>query len=180
MITFPLQRTFLALPLEGEAIRQFQKLQEPLKKHEDCLRFQNPETPHITLHYWSELMEIEFVPIQMQAERIAVSHVLFSIHVTHAETFGSRGEDRVLVLTLGFSEELARLKKSCPWPDPRKFSPHITLARIHHPQRFTVHKKKIMKKLEGCAFEIPCDRLRLYGEVEGVRQTPLQDFVLGD
>ena len=120
-----------------------------------------------------------------QAEKIAASHKPFSVKVTHAETFGSRGEDRVLFLTVAFSEELARLKKSCPWPteshaEPRRsmFHPHITLARIRHSQRFAVVKKKLMKKLEGCSFEIPFDCLRLYAEVEGKKQTPLRDFLL--
>jgi 2'-5' RNA ligase len=98
--------------------------------------------------------------------------------VTGVETFGNHGEDRVLFLTIAFSEELARLKKACPWPEGRPFAPHITLARIDHPQRFNVLKKKVMKALEDITFDIPVDRLRLYAEVNGVKQTALQDFPL--
>ena len=174
---FPLKSTFLALPLEDQAQWQFQALQEKLKEFEDCLRFQSPQTPHVTLQYWKEVMEIEYQPIIEQAEKITLKTDPFTIKVAAAETFGSRHEDRVLVLSMAFSEELACLRKSCPWPLDREFKPHITLARMRHPQRFARVKKQVMKKLHGCAFEVSVDRLRLYAEVDGVKQTHLEDFV---
>ncbi|MFA7681983.1 MAG: RNA 2',3'-cyclic phosphodiesterase [Candidatus Peribacteraceae bacterium] len=173
---FPLSATFLALPLEEQPKWQFQALQEELKDFENCLRFQNPQTPHVTLYYWQEVMEIEYQQIHAQAQKIAAGRAPFTMRVTHADTFGSRGEDRVLLLEVAFSEELARLKKSCPWPDGRPFHPHITLARISHPQRFATIKKKVMKALDDCAFAIPVDRLRLYAEIDGRKQTPLEDY----
>jgi len=175
-LKFPLRATFLALPLEQNAKWQFQALQEELKPFESVLRFQNPQSPHITLQYWQEVMEIEYNQIMTQVQKIAEGAQPFTIHVEEAETFGSREEDRVLFLKVGFSEELARLKKSCPWLSDKPFRPHITLARISHPQKFAVKKKEIMKKLKDCSFDIPVDRLRLYAEVDGRKQTPLHDF----
>ena len=177
-LSFPLPSTFLALPLEGQPKWQFQALQEELRPYESMLRFQNPQSPHLTLYFWKETLELEYQGIVQQAEKIAAAHRPFTIKVTGAETFGSRGEDRVLFLAIAFSEELARLKKACPWPEGRPFAPHITLARIDQPQRFNVVKKKVMKALEGIAFDIPMDRLRLYAEVEGRKQTALEEFVL--
>jgi 2'-5' RNA ligase len=177
-LRFPLPSTFLALPLEGQPKWQFQVLVEELKPFEDILRFQNPRSPHLTLYYWKETLELEFQGIVRQAEKIATAHHPFTMKVTGVETFGNHGEDRVLFLTIAFSEELARLKKACPWPEGRPFAPHITLARIDHPQRFNVLKKKVMKALEDITFDIPVDRLRLYAEVNGVKQTALQDFPL--
>ncbi|MFH1670156.1 MAG: RNA 2',3'-cyclic phosphodiesterase [Patescibacteria group bacterium] len=175
-LSFPLRATFLALPLEQNPKWQFQALQEELKPFESVLRFQNPLSPHITMQYWQEVMEIEYNQIMTQAQKIAEGAQPFTIHVEEAETFGSRGEDRVLFLKIGFSDELARLKKSCPWPSGKPFEPHITLARISHPQKFAVNKKEIMKRLKDCLFDIPVDRIRLYAEVEGRKQTPIQDF----
>ena len=171
-LSFPLSSAFLALPLEDTAKWQFQALQEELKDFEKILRFQNPNSPHLTLQFWKELMEIEVDQILKQAEVIASKSEPFQLHMTHAETFG----DRVLVLEIGFSEELARLKKSCPWPNLKSFKPHITLARMRSPESFRVHKKKIMKLLKDISFDIPVDRLRLYAEINGQKQTPLQDF----
>lgn len=176
-LEFPLKSTFLALPLEGQPKWQFQALVEELRPYEDILRFQNPRSPHLTLYFWKETLELELQGIVAQAEKIAAAHHPFSLTVTGADTFGSRGEDRVLFLTIAFSEELARLKKSCPWPKGREFSPHITLARVDHPQRFNVVKKKVMKVFEGLMFGIPVDRLRLYAEVNGAKQTALQEFI---
>lgn len=176
-LRYPLRSTFLALPLEGQPKWQFQALVEELKPFADVLRFQNPQSPHLTLYFWKETLELEYQGITLQAEKIAAAHYPFSMNVVGAETFGSRGEDRVLFLTIAFSEELARLKKACPWPEGRPFSPHITIARIGHPQRFNVVKKKVMKLCEGIEFAVPVERLRLYAEVHGVKQTPLQDFV---
>lgn len=173
---FPLRSVFLALPLEGQPKWQFQALQEELKPYADILRFQNPQSPHLTLMFWQSVGPLEYQGIADQAAKIATLHHPFTLKVTGTETFGSRGEDRVLFLTIAFSEELARVKKSCPWSDGRPFSPHITLARIGHPQRFNTVKKNVMKILAGTAFAVPVDRLRLYAEVNGAKQTPLQDY----
>lgn len=176
-LVFPLRSAFLALPLEAEAKWQFQALQAELQPFADCLRFQAPDTPHLTLQFWPELMEIEYHQVLRQSDKIAAGREPFILQVTGANTFGHRGEDHVLFLDVAFSEPLARLKKSCPWPSVRPFAPHITLARVAHPQRFIRAKKRVMKALADCAFELPVDCLRLYAEVDGHKQTPLHDFL---
>ena len=176
-LTFPLRSVFIALPLEDKAKWQYQAWQEELRPYEDILRFQNAQSPHLTLQYWETVMEIEYNQILEQAAKVAGAAAPLTMEITGADTFGKRGEDRILFLNIAFSEELARLKKSCPWISDKEFSPHMTLARIRHPQKFAVQKKKILKLLKDCQFEIPSDRLRLYAEIEGRKQTPLQDFV---
>lgn len=187
---FPLHSAFLAIPLEKNAKQIFQQLQHRLKDFDDIFHFQNPQSPHLTLQFWREVMEIEYYQIIPQSKKIADTSAPFTLKVQGVSTFGSatwahgsaplrgsRGEDRVLYLDIPFSDELARLKKRCPWPNVEPFAPHITLAWIKHPQRFRVQKKKIMKLLDGVEFGMAVDRLRLYAEVNGVKQTPLQDFV---
>ena len=176
-LTFPLHSFFIAMPLEGNAKWQYQAWQEELKPYENIMSFQNPQSPHLTLQFWETVMEIEYNQILPQSKKIASTASPFTIKITGADTFGKRGEDRVLFLNIAFSEELARLKKSCPWESDKEFSPHLTLARMRHPQKFAVHKKKIMKLFQDCSFEIPVDRLRLYADIEGRKQTVLQDFV---
>lgn len=178
-LSFPLRSVFLALPLEGQPKWQFQALVEELKPFGDTMRFQNPQSPHLTLMFWPSMGELEYQGVIAQSRKIAAINAPFTMQVTGADTFGNRGEDHVLFLTIAFSEELARVKKSCPWSDGRPFAPHITLARIGHPQRFNTVKKKVMKALEGTTFAIPVDRLRIYAEVRGVRQTAIEDFVFG-
>jgi 2'-5' RNA ligase len=177
--SFPLRSTFLALPLQNEALAEFQRLQALLKPFEDCLMLQNPQTPHLTLMFWPEVGELEYRGIVGQAAKIAGKAVPFSLTVIGPDTFGERGRDNVLFFSVAFSPELALLKKSCPWTDRREFHPHITIARVHHPERFAIAKKSIFKLLADAAFAIPVDRLRLYGNMNGKKQTPLQDFAFG-
>ncbi|MFA6522999.1 MAG: 2'-5' RNA ligase family protein [Candidatus Peribacteraceae bacterium] len=175
---FPLHSAFLALPLEGKSKWLFQVLQEQLKPYEDILSFQNPQSPHLTLQFWHELMEIEYGQVLKQAESVAMKAAPFTLKVLGAGTFGSHGEDRVIYVNVPFSEPLARLRKLCPWPSDRPFSPHITLARIKHSQRFAVVKKKAMKAIEDASFDMEVNLLRLYAEIDGKKQTPLRDFII--
>ncbi|MBI2635925.1 RNA 2',3'-cyclic phosphodiesterase [Candidatus Peregrinibacteria bacterium] len=174
---FPLHSVFLAIPLEGPAKNAFRELQRRLEQHGDILLFQNHETPHLTLQFWKEVMEIEYFQITTQAKKIADASAPFMLKTQGISMFGSRGEDRILYLDVPFSEELARLKKRCPWTSGEQFAPHVTLARIRHPQKFAVRKKKIMKLIGDAAFEVTVDRLRLYAAVGGANQTMIDEFL---
>lgn len=178
VLRFPLKSFFVAIPLEGEAKERFLQLRSALEPYRDFLSLQKPETPHLTLRFWREVMEIEHGQIVRECVKVAQRSSSFVLPVDGADTFGSRGEDRVLFLSVAFSPELATLKKLCPWPNEQPFHPHITLARVTRPQTFTVHRKKILKTLGTPSFAMDVDRLRAYAAVEGVHQTPLRDFRL--
>jgi len=172
-MSFPLRRAFVALPLEGEAKHAFQQVQSRLAEYDRMFRFQNPETPHLTLHYFGELMEIEYGDVTKKMQNIADRTSPFTITVTGADVFKGRQPPTVLFLTVARSQELAMLKKRCPWPSTQVFHPHITLARMKKPHDFVVHQKKIMKLLKDISFEVPIDGIRMYAEIEGKQQTPI-------
>jgi 2'-5' RNA ligase len=176
-LCFPLYSAFIAVPLEGEAQKRYTEVQRRLEPWQEILTFQNPRTAHLTLMFWREMMEIEYHDVCRMAKVIAERVAPFAIEVTGVETFGNHGNDAVLFLSVNFSPALASLKKCCPWSDGKPFCPHITLARIAHPQRFRVAKKEIMKTLRGTAFTIECSGIRLYAKVHGASQTTLRDFV---
>ena len=180
VLDFPLRAAFLALPLADDAKSAFRKIHDQLQPFADCLNFQNPESPHLTLYFWKELMEIEYNQVMQQAPIIASKTSSFELTINGADTFGRTGDERVLFLTVSFSPELATIKKLCPWPNPpdQPFTPHVTMARISHPGRFTIQRKKIMKVLSDINIPTHVDRMRLYAEVEGEKQTALQDFCL--
>lgn len=180
MTDMSMRSAFLALPLEGKPKWQFQALQEALKEWEDIVSFQNPQSPHLTLYFWRELLPIEVNPVLAKAADIADRTIPFMLSVQNAGTFGRAGEERTLFLSVAFSPELATLKKLCPWPNPpgQEFHPHITLARIRHPQKFAVHRKRIFKALGDVAFGFPVTMLRFYAEVEGRKQTPIKEWML--
>jgi 2'-5' RNA ligase len=177
-LSFPLKSAFLAIPLEGFAKEKFIVLQKELDEFSDFLKFQNPKTPHLTLYYWKELMEIEYNEVLQKTEKVAERTVPFTLHVNGGGTFGKSGDERVLYLSVAFSPELGVLKKSCPWPNPpdQPFSPHITVARISHAQKFMVYRKQIMKTFHNISFDVPANLLRFYAKIDGERETPLHDY----
>ena len=196
-LSFPLRSFFLAIPLEGRAKLEFQMLQQQLREFGDSLRFQNPDTPHLTLMFWREVMEIDYGQITKQVEKIAKRQKKFELMVDGVGTFGERGpvrpgrhpdsdlkgpggRDSVLFLTVAFSPELALLKKSCPWTEGRPFLPHITLARVSHTERFSKAKKRVLTALGRASFPMTVDRIALYANVRGVSQTRLQEYYFGD
>ena len=80
-LQFPLHSGFLALPLEGVTKKEFVALQQSLVKFSDCLTFQNPNSPHLTLYFWTELMEIEYKQVMEQAEKIAAREFLYETYL---------------------------------------------------------------------------------------------------
>lgn len=175
---FPLRSAFLAIPLEGDAKWHFQALQESLRPWEPFLRFQRPGSPHLTLYFWPEVYQIEYGPIVDAARKIAAQAEQFELRLNGVGTFGDKSGDKVLYLTAEFSPQLADLKKRCPWLNPpgKPFHPHVTLARIDHPQRFEVEKKKILKALGDVGIVMTVDRARLYAQIDGRKQTPIEEF----
>lgn len=169
---FPLHSAFLALPLTGEAKRRFAAIVESLEPFKDLMRFQHLQSPHLTLQFWPELMEMEYQDVWDESKIIADASYPFEVTVTGADTF----HDRVLFLQIEPSAHLEAIRKRCPWQSDRPFSPHITLARIKHPDRFVQHKSEVMKILQGVRFLIRFDRLRLYAEVDRIKQTPIGEF----
>ena len=177
-LSFPLRRSFIALPLVGDAQEKYREIQNRLSEYEEIFRFQNPETAHLTLYFWNELMEIEYNDVLRRVEKIVHRTPSFALHVQSAETSidAKTKLDRVLWLAIDRSEKLSTLKKLCPWPNPRPFSPHITIARVRKPHDFRIHKKKIMKILKNASFDISFDRVRLYAEIDRIKQVSLRDF----
>jgi 2'-5' RNA ligase len=177
-LQFPLASAFLALPLEGMAKRQFQAVQEALKPWANILTFQNPQSPHMTLHFFGSVMQIEYGDIVSAAEMIASRTAPFTLQIDGTGTFGSRGAVHVLYCSVQFSPELAAIKKLCPWQNPpgKPFSPHITIARVKHPERFEVIRPKVEQALKDTAFPWEVDRLRLYAEINGNKQTAIGEW----
>ena len=182
---FPLHSAFVAIPLTGGGKERFIELQERLKPFEEFLRLQKPETPHLTLNFWRSMMEIEYFQVLNECENVARQSEVFDLPVNAVDTFSYRGIHSILFLKPVFSPELAVLKKRCPWANPPTgidslepaFRPHITIARISHPQKFIVHQKKVMKALDDVDFSVRVDRITLYANVKGENQTPLKEFV---
>lgn len=179
-LAFPLRSGFLALPFEDDAMKAFAECQERLAFLGEIASFQKPTTPHLTLSYWPEMMEIEYGQVQEQAATIAERLRPFTYAIDGVDTFGKPGRDEVLYLKPAFSPELATAKKQCPWPNLyNPWQPHVTLLRVKHPERFERQKKEVLKAMKDVRFNVAVHRLRLYANVAGESQVPLADFPFG-
>lgn len=105
-------------------------------------RWITPDRMHLTLRFIGEVEEPVFDDIRLALSGVGVQ--AFSLTVRGVSTFGDR-KPRVIYAGIERSELLARLKQKIDAvlmkigigpEDERKFSPHITLARIgstaHH------------------------------------------------
>ena len=128
-------RLFVALPLPASVKRSL----EPMARGLGDVRWLGEDQQHVTLRFIGEL---DNGRLEEVAETLAlVEGAPFDLRLTGLGHFPPRGEPRVLWVGVERSAELARLKRRIDrvlaaidlLPENRKFTPHVTLARIRGP-----------------------------------------------
>jgi 2'-5' RNA ligase len=128
-------RLFVALDLPEDIKRSL----EPLAAGLGDVRWMGAEQQHLTLRF---LGEVDDGWGRDAAEALAlVPGVPFELRLKGIGHFPLRGEPRVLWVGVERSPELQGLKRRIDRvlkvaglpPDPRKYAPHVTLARIRGP-----------------------------------------------
>lgn len=106
-------------------------------------RWAKTEGMHLTLAFLGEVAEPDALAVGKAVEDVAAAAAPVRLQARGGGTFGSRTHPRVLWVGLdGDVSALAALKDSLeaalvPFgyaPDPRPFSPHLTLARSRYPR----------------------------------------------
>ena len=134
------QRLFVAVELDGHVRQALDRLQHELQRHGlRGLRWVRPEGIHLTLNFLGETPREKVAAIS-QALAASTSGVpRHELSLGKLGTFGSRGVPRVLWVDLdGDVEPLRRLAEQVERalvplgfpPEGRRFSPHLTLARV--------------------------------------------------
>lgn len=128
-------RLFVALDLPEGTKRSL----EPLGRGLGDVRWLSADQQHLTLRFLGQLDNGRSRDV---AEALAlVPGVPFELRLKGISHFPLRGEPRVLWVGVERSIELQRLKRRIDRaldeaglaPDPRKFAPHVTIARIRAP-----------------------------------------------
>ncbi len=128
-------RLFVALPLPEDIKRSLAPLQRGLGD----VRWLLPEQQHLTLRFIGELHNGEANEV---ADALAlVPGGPFELTLRGIGMFPPRGEPKVLWAGVAKSPELHGLRRRIDRalrevglpPDPRKYSPHVTLARLPRP-----------------------------------------------
>ncbi|MGH6944392.1 MAG: RNA 2',3'-cyclic phosphodiesterase [Geminicoccaceae bacterium] len=128
-------RLFVALDLPEDVKRSL----EPLARGLGDVRWLLPEQQHLTLRFIGDLDNGRMYDV---AEALAlVAGVPFELRLNGLGHFPPRGEPHVLWVGAEKSAELARLKRRIDRAleqaglplETRKFSPHVSIARIRGP-----------------------------------------------
>jgi len=155
-------------------------------------RWTPPEQFHLTLCFIGEVDGSSFLDIR---EALAeITFPAFSLRLQSVGFFPPRGQPRVVWAGVEKSEPLVALQRKIATrlfnlgfePESRKFSPHITLARLQQTSAAKVGKYLAINGLFAVA-PFPVDCFSLYSSVLGrkgathrVEQTyPLQQGALG-
>ncbi len=136
-------RAFLAVSVAGEeTVTRLRALLAQLREIRG-LRPVPPHQLHFTLRFFEDLPEAKVSVAKAAAGRAASAESSFSLNLSGLGTFPLRGPARVLWIGCGSgSEALTELARSIEKefslegfpPEPRPFSPHLTLARVKDPR----------------------------------------------
>ena len=137
-------RCFIAVELEAavrEGLRRLQQqLQGKLDVSRSALKWVRPENIHLTLKFLGEVDDGQLPSICEAATRAASEFEPFAIEVGDCGCFPPQGSARVLWVGIcQGAEALERLQRGLDEqldvvgfaPEGRKFTPHLTLARIN-------------------------------------------------
>jgi 2'-5' RNA ligase len=125
-------RLFIAVDLPDETRNSLEKMSFGIPG----AKWIDPQQVHLTVRFIGEVDGSTFLDIKKSLEDISMGP--FSIELKGVGHFPPRGKPRVLWVGIEHNQALQSLKKKVDHalarisiePEGRKFSPHITLARL--------------------------------------------------
>jgi 2'-5' RNA ligase len=136
-------RLFVAVDLPGQVREALGRLQGDLRRHDlSDLRWVRPQGIHLTLKFLGETPAGKVAVITEALAGAIGGRRSFRLALGEPGTFGSRRGPRVLWLdVIGDTEPLGELQAAVEEalaeagfpPEERRFSPHLTLARVRQP-----------------------------------------------
>ena len=136
-------RGFVAIELPDGVKREIGEVQEQLKRSGARAAWTRPEGIHLTLKFLGEVPESGAVEVLSALRDAAKGTASFTVAVTGAGGFPSERAPRVIWLGVeGATDQLAALQAAVDSAmaglgfarEDRKFSPHLTLARVKYPR----------------------------------------------
>ncbi len=131
-------RCFVAIPLPGEVLAQIGEVSSQLRKLSLDARFPRPEAIHLTLKFLGNVQESAIPDILKTMKERVCEYQPFEVSVRKAGAFPQLANPRVVWLGVEPEEELSKLQSSVEIglvelgfeKEKRRFSPHLTLARV--------------------------------------------------
>ncbi len=145
-------RGFLAFDIENEEVKKnLTETQRLVAKTGADLKLVEPENIHMTVRFlgditlnmadkvFEEMKKVEFTPFDVQIRGVGVFPSLSNPRVVWAGI--SKGADQLRNV---FSQLEPRLQSLGFTPDPKGFSPHLTIARV----RSATHKAELAEFIQ--------------------------------
>jgi len=154
-------RLFVAIELPGSVLSALTQLQHQLQRNPAIarLRWVRPEGIHLTLKFLGETPADRQPAIEAAIAKAASGQASFELGLGRLGSFGSKQSPRVLWVDLtGDAQRLAQLQTRVEaelasagfLPEDRRFSPHLTLARVH-PERAREAAATLQQAIETTA-----------------------------
>jgi len=163
-------RTFIALNLSQEIIKELESLEKELKSVDSDIKWSKPHNIHITLKFLGEVSEDQIVAIKQILDDVSKRIKPFDITLSKLGAFPSL--DRMKVIWVGIDEgskdiaaTASLIENSCEklgfLKEDREFSAHLTLGRVKSGRNKIKLKEKILS-LEVKSLKHVIDKIVLY------------------
>ena len=131
-------RCFVAIPLPDDVLAQIGEVSRQIKKLGIDARFPRPESIHLTLKFLGDVQESAVPGILETMREEVCEYEPFNVRVRKAGAFPHLADPRVVWLGVESGEELRKMQSGVESglaglgfkKDKRRFSPHLTLARV--------------------------------------------------
>ena len=186
-----LLRTFIAIPAPHKVKNVKQMLISTMENEKSEIRWVKHNNLHLTIKFLGFTPENKIEEISNDIDKIVKSHNSFHLSISDTGCFPNKTKPSVLYLGIDgdlsslFSlvsdtEELF-LKKGYPKLQ-NDFFPHVTLARIKYPQKFTLNSTSFLNSSYD-SIDFPVNHVQFFSSEilpEGVFYNLLGTFPLSD
>lgn len=181
-------RTFLAIPVEENILREVSFLIDKLKREMGGVKFVKPENIHITLHFFGNLKPDEIEKIFYCLEPLKKKWKPFKLYLKEMGSFPNMERPKVIwigikdpsLLLVKLYEDVEKILNSIGYfGEDRKFSPHLTIARVKDTRKTSALKKALLPHTHKDFGENIVNKMILFKsdlKPDGPIYTPLKVF----
>ena len=186
-----LLRTFLSVPVPREVSSKKNMLYSTLETVDGDINWVKNIQLHLTLKFLGHTPESSIDNVINHVKKITPNTQPFYLKIEKTGCFPVQTRPRTLWLgvkgtlepLLNMVESLETVLESLGFPrSDREFSPHITLARIKYPQKYTPNVDPFLKSSYD-PIDFPVDRVQYFSSEllpTGAVYTILKTFPLGE
>jgi len=153
-------RIFLAVPLPRAVVERIHAIIASLQPHDWPVRWINPETAHLTLHFIGDTPPEQVSILRMMLPSVIAEHGTFDLRTAGLGVFPKLNRPRVLWLGLwgpahfleSLYNELGDTLDEMQFPiEEKPFQPHITLGRLRDTRNVPTRQlpEQIRKAIAG-------------------------------